>query len=436
MTKQKQLKRLVRQRMEKTGERYAAARRHVVGAIAPPERSAGPERFHRPGSVPATTALRVLWAASGVEEALGTPLDEPLALVVAGGVGAGMFAFHYEEACVSTFFVAGRHLWQDDLGYLVRACERAGLAPRVAETGGAAKARRELDQALAAGRPAVAWVDHAHLPHRAAPASWSGGGYHVVPVYRADEESVCYGDLTDAPIECSREAFETARARIAKQKNRVLTLEPAGRVPAPPKLVRGGLAACVEGLTKARMKNFTLRSFHDWADALSGSTAKSGWQRVFPRGRALWQALTSVHDFVEHYGTGGGLVRPLFAEGLGRVAEILGDDPWRALAERYAALGRGWSDLADAALPDDVPLLRRAKELAAERSELVAAGEPAGPERIRAIWTELARLGDEAAADFPLDEARCEALRADLQARLRVLCDGEEAALAALRAAL
>jgi hypothetical protein len=39
----------------------------------------------------------------------------------------GVFAFHYEKENFSTFFVAGRHLWQDDVAYTKAACERVGL---------------------------------------------------------------------------------------------------------------------------------------------------------------------------------------------------------------------------------------------------------------------------------------------------------------------
>src|SRR5438128_85164 len=65
MTVHKHLNRLVRARMAKTGERYAAARRHVLrDAPQPPADPAS--RWHFPGCVPATTALRVLLAHAGV----------------------------------------------------------------------------------------------------------------------------------------------------------------------------------------------------------------------------------------------------------------------------------------------------------------------------------------------------------------------------------
>lgn len=118
MTRQKHLKDRIRARMQKTGERYTVARRHVLAKVSPPQIS-GPERFHLPGNVPATTALRVLLFAAKVRPSIGPEaLSEAMLFGIAGGVGAGVFSFHYEKEDFSSFFIAGRHLWQDDYSYL------------------------------------------------------------------------------------------------------------------------------------------------------------------------------------------------------------------------------------------------------------------------------------------------------------------------------
>ena len=43
---------------------------------------------------------------------------------------------------------------------------------------------------------------------------------------------------------------------------------------------------------------------------------------MFPRGHLLWQGLTSIHDYVEHRQTGGGLSRPMFAEFLKEASQL------------------------------------------------------------------------------------------------------------------
>src|SRR5688572_26036822 len=188
MTTHKHLKQLVRARMTKTGESYATARRHIVRQ--PLQVSTDPAtQWHYPGNVSATTSLRILLAHAGVRAPHDrAPFSEALLFGVAGGIGIGVFSFFYEKEGFASFYIAGRHLWQDDEQYFRLACARFGITPSVWETGGSKEADRQLAEALAQG-PCIAWVDAAQLPHRAMPESWSGGAYHVITVYaiRGDE---------------------------------------------------------------------------------------------------------------------------------------------------------------------------------------------------------------------------------------------------------
>lgn len=63
MTKQKHFKQLVRARMQKTGESYSAARRHVIQKATPQYA----DYVHLPGNNPGTNALRVLLANHGAD---------------------------------------------------------------------------------------------------------------------------------------------------------------------------------------------------------------------------------------------------------------------------------------------------------------------------------------------------------------------------------
>ena len=96
MTKQKTFKRRVRERMEKTGESYASARAALIGAE--------PAGVHRE-----TSALRFALADAGVE------ISEPLALIVAGGAGAGCMSFRYEAEDFTHFHLTGWNPFQSDI---------------------------------------------------------------------------------------------------------------------------------------------------------------------------------------------------------------------------------------------------------------------------------------------------------------------------------
>lgn len=180
MTQRKHLKARVRARMTEPGERYAAARAHTVRSArlpsAPaPAAAVPPQPTHR-GTNPAANALRHIVADTGLD------VGEPLALMIGGGAGIGIFQFHYAKEGFSSLFLAGRHAWDDDLRFVADALRRLELAPVVAETASARTADRHLRDALDGGRPVIAWVDAAELGTRGYPSEYLGGAYHVVVV--------------------------------------------------------------------------------------------------------------------------------------------------------------------------------------------------------------------------------------------------------------
>lgn len=424
MTSHKHLKQLVRARMSRTGERYAAARRQVLAQAVTPR--TGPAAAHLPGNVPATTALRILLAHAGLAGPDGKPLSEELTFVLAGGIGAGAFAFLYEKEDFASLFLGGRHLWQDDQAYLVAAGKRLGLTAVVREAGAAKAAERQLREALETAGPVVAWVDAAHLPHRALPAYLSGGAYHLVTVYAIEGDHALIGDLSDEPVTIPLVDLATARGRIKKQKHRLLWFGSTrpGRVDA--QAVDPALEACAKGLTHQRMRNFQLAGFADLAQRMVSPRGRESWEVMFARGGRLWTALTSLYNYVEHYGTGGGLCRSIFAAGLAEAASLFREPRLSALATRYDRLGRSWSGLAEAALPDSVPACREARELLALKAELTHSG--AAVEDVRKCWEELHRLGQDAKRQFPISPSGVTELRAELSRRLTEIHEEEVAA--------
>src|SRR5262249_45912307 len=151
-----------------------------------------------------------------------------------------------------------------------------------------------------------------------------------------------------------------------------------------------GLKECRKALTqkpKGLPGFFTLDALRVWAERLHGSDDKQSWDRVFPPGPNLWRGLTGIYSYIEHYGTGGGRCRPLSADFLTEAGEAVKDRKLRDLAQRYTELGQAWSALAEAALPDDVPLFAEAKKLHARKAELTAAGNAV--DELHATWAKL-----------------------------------------------
>jgi hypothetical protein len=420
MTERKHSKRLVRARMEKTGEAYATARRNVIRQDdATPHFT---QRLHHfPGNTPGPTALRALLAGAGVRAPhTKLPFSEAMVFGIAGGIGAGVFAFHYAKENFSSFFIAGRNQWQDHKGWALGATKRLGLTAIVRESSGVKPGETQLRELLSAGRPVMIWL------------TFRGKQYHLATVHAIDDGAgvARLGDLGDELIPVPLADLAAARGYIKKDKNRALAIEPATSIPALRQLVHGGISTCVASLTTCKMKNFRLDAFKTWADRLDGSQAADSWARIFPPGRLMYQGLRSVTEYIEYYGTGGGLCRPLFAEFLGEAADELGDRTLKALSERYAELGRQWSALADAALPDPVPMFRKAKEALRDKAEVLAAeSDGAGLSLCEAA---MGRIEAEMQGGFPLSAAESAALRRELKGRVTALYEGEVAALDAL----
>ena len=434
MTERKHLKQLVRTRMGKTGESYTTARRQIIRQVAQPSDSSRTPH-HFPGSIPAAAALRALLSQAGIRNPrTGAPLSEAMVFGIAGGIGAGVFAFYYAKEDFSSFFIAGRHLWQDDLGWTREALSRFGLTPVVKESAGVKPGERQLRELLEGGRPVMAWLDAAGLPHRAMPAKFGGGAYHVVAIHGVEDAAATAlaGDLADDPVPVPLANLAQARGRIKKFKNRILAVDRAPASPDLAPLVRSGIGACIDALTTCKMKNFRLDAFAKWAEQLEGSKAPDSWQKMFPPGHRLYQGLSSVTEYIEYYGTGGGLSRPMFAEFLEEAGTALSDPALTAAAAKYAELGRGWTALADAALPDHVPELAETRALLARRSEHRAEGAN-GTAEVAACWKALDEQAARLKRKFPLDAAASTALRRDLKERVLALHAGEVEALDTLR---
>jgi hypothetical protein len=429
VTSHKHLKQLIRARMEKTGERYAAARRHIIA-----QQSFSPGGISTSGNVPASTALRILLTQAGcVAPHTKAPPTEALVFGVGGGVGAGVFAFHYAKEDISTFYVAGRHQWQDDVAWFDGACRRFGVEPHLHETSSVKAADKALRQAIEGGRPVIAWVDMGSLPYYGLPAWMSGSGYHVVTVLGIDDRNgtVRIGDMGDQPVEVPQQIFSAARARIKKQQNRLLWIEGAPARFDLRKAVNEALEACSDKLTKQRMRNFTLSAFEDWAERLAATKGKESWAVMFAPGHRLFSGVRWAYEFIETYGTGGGLCRPQFAEFLSEVAVALDDSRLKRAAEAYRELGEEWSALADALLDNEIPLLAEAKRAIIERGEAREAGAPV--EEMRAQWARLDALGKRARQELMLDESRAAEWRKVMAEKVRHLHAREGEALAMIR---
>jgi hypothetical protein len=383
MPTDKDFKRLVRARMDKTGEAYTTARAH----LRPDPGPVGPLR----GRHPDTAALTRLLAALGVTDpASGRPLGEAVALGVSGGIGFAYFVFEYDQ--LTTLYLGGRiNSYVQKQDATEAALARLGIPYQTRRTKGAATAERQLRAALDQGPPVIATVDAARLGSRSVPDWLCGMLPKDVLVEPGDGGDPRVWDLAPAPVPVTWAELAEARAAIASARHRLVVAEPPPRPVDLAGAAAAGIATTWRGMLEPPMRNFGVPGLAKWAELLTAPRDPKGWPRLLEPPDLQVQLLTWLVDWVET-GTGGGFFRTMYAEFLEEAAGPLGQPELAGVAGDY-------------------------RELAA-------------------AWSALAGLAGDAAGSAPLDPAALAELLAGLRERVLELGQAEAAATAALRAAV
>jgi Butirosin biosynthesis protein H, N-terminal/Domain of unknown function (DUF4872) len=421
MTSHKHLKARIRARMARTGERYTTARRHIVGDVPAPRVDHG---YALRGGVHPDTAA-IAHVVPGVSEAM--------ALGIGGGLGAGYILWEFEAHAAPILVLGFRREWQYPSRWAMRTLERLGVPARLHETSGPGAAAAHLDDALAGGTPALAWVDRQLAGWWQLPAQHAGRDGYPVVAYAAEGDRVLVDDRNLAPLSISRDALAAARGRIPSFKHRLIVPEPAD---APDEATlraaaAGGLRDQVEHLSQ-RSDSFSLPAWRKWARLLTDTRNAKSWPNVFARRPGLVEALLATYEGIEPLGTFGGHLRGLYADFLAEAAELLEAPSLRDRAEEWRAIAAHWHALADAALPLDVPAFAALRDgLASVYEPIVAEGDAGRAEAAQAaeqLWALRERLDDP-----PLEPAAVDALLADLAGRLGEIFAAETEAVTALR---
>ena len=452
MTTQKSFKHVVRARMAKTGERYAAARRALLANDAPaPTASAstdvdvdaavavvaaGGYRL-RGGLSPTSATVANVLADRGVLSSLtGEPLSEAMVFGVGGGLGAGyiLWEFSAHSGAILTLGFSNRWQYPSIPGSFGTTLERLGIEAELHETGGTKGAAETLDRMLDAGEPAIVFVDEQTIGTWCQPEERSGvSGYPLVVCGRTEEGAYLVDDRGRAPFVVAPETMAAARARIGSFRHRLIRLRPAaGPLPADGlrDAIRAGLRDQVEHLS-SRSDSFSLPAWRKWSRLMTDQRNVKAWPRVFADGTGLFSALVSIVEDVDgDVGAYGGHLRELYAEFLDEAAAELDAPLLGAAADRWRTAADLWEDLADAAVPPDLDGALEAVAAAETLHAAVMAGEPGRSTAASAasmLWATRARYADA----FPLPPERIDELFADLGGRIAGIHEAEVAALAA-----
>jgi hypothetical protein len=383
-----------------------------------------------------TAGITNALAALGLKDPrTGQPFTEAMLLGIGGGLGAGYILWEFKEHNAKVMILAFRNKWQYPQKYMQALCDRINIRAEFLEAGGRKAATANLENALAQGIPALAWLDPAHQPYLMLPASLQGYGMHFAMVYGLESGIAYLDDLAGKPFTMPAELLADSRGRIGSFKNRLLLLhvDPSATIDLKA-AVLAGIEDCVEHLSN-KSDSFSLPTFRKLGKMMVDGKNDKGWLKAFADRKGLYRTLKSFYESIALFSSDGGGLRNLYADFLDNAADITGNLSFSSVAGQYRALWSQWGELASAALPESSPTLKRTRELMRQRYELLMAGGDEALDVVRPLVAELDALQAEARVTFPLDWDATKALFEDLSARLLAIYDAEVAALEALRSA-
>jgi hypothetical protein len=415
--------------MDRTGESYMVARRHVLNARPSSEYEL------RGGNEPETSACANAFANRGITDPVtGQPISEGLVLGVGGGLGAGyiLWEFNATKGTDRKVVTLGfRNQWQYPDRWYAKVCRRLGVAVQIHETTGVAKARQLLDQAIDDGIPAITFVSTADLPYWHLPTEQSGWWGYPITVYGKEGDRYLVDDRNVGRLTIGADDLAAARSRIPSYKNRVVVADPAASELDEEQLVAGVRAGVEEQLAHLSEKStsFSLPAFDKWARMLTDTKNAKSWSKVFADGDGLVDALVSVCEQVEDRGQFGGSLRGLYSEFLDHAGRLLHVDLSEPAGACMVAAER-WLEVA--AVCRSVPVVNEASRLSRMRRDAVEQGD-IGDEAARQAARQMAGVLD---SSDNIGPGEVTDLFSDLADAVQTAAGAERDALELLRAAV
>jgi len=370
----------------------------------------------------------------------GQAISEAMLMGISGGAAFGYFVFDYKDTDPYLSLLSRNTF--DPLDTLL---ERLAIPQDRVHTADAGKGERNLIDVLEGGRPAIVWADQFSLPYNALPADEQMWAMMPIVVYGYQDGKVNIADRAGRPLSATAADLATARARVKKDKFRVLALG-APDLNKLPGAIQKGIWQCITLYTEAPPKggrnNFGFAAYKNWAEMLTNTRNKLSWERLLAPGSRMFAALAGFGYQPGAFGWACTFPsnqvddRRLYADFLDQAALILGRPKLKRAGEQFRVSSEAWRELSEALLPDDVPLLKEAKELLLLRRDLFLKQGRRALDDITAANRELRQIRALAAHDFPMGDQEVTAMRERLAEQVMRISDIEREAIERLQAAM
>jgi hypothetical protein len=366
----------------------------------------------------------------------GQPYSEALLLGVSGGIVMGYFQFAYQGYDPHVAILTRNTF--DPLDTLL---QRLGVEQELLQTNLPQHGLRNLLSTLENGLPAITWVDIFSLPYFELPNDDDMYLMYPVIVYGYDEaqDKVWIADRAQVPLEATTAQLAAARARVKKDRFRVLTLgnpDPAKLASAVHKGIWDTIQLYSERPPKGSAKNFGFAAYWHWCETLEKPGLRNSWANVFPPPRAMIAGLTSAFFATIQNGEGDGVERDAYADFLDEASLILAKPALRESAAGFRQAAAAWKELGLALLPDEIPPFGAMRKWMLRRRALFLTRGGQSRAEIAQINQEIRQLKAGAAADFPLSAGELADFMANLRDRIMRVHDVEQGAVRLLQAAM
>jgi len=367
----------------------------------------------------------------------GQAFSEALLMGISGGAVMGYFYFAYKG-----YDPQARLLTRNTFDPWDTLLSRLGVVQNVQRTAIPERGVRNLVEALQEGHAPIVWADIFMLPYNALPLD--DGMWAMLPhvIFGYDEAAnlAHVADRASVSITLPADVLHTARARVKKDKFRIVTLDP----PIANKLVSAvqlgiwdSIKLFTEPPPKGSKNNFGLKAYEWWAQQLTNPRARMSWEKQFPAGRKMLAGLASTYDDIMHFGKHHDPAdRRNFAEFLDEAATILGRTALAEVGLQFHEAADAWFALSLALLPDDIEPFAEYRALT-DRSfqQFFDLGAGATEERL-AIASQLENILAAMESDFPLNAPAVQSMRENIAGHVMEIHDIEAAAVTALKSAM
>ncbi|MCQ3937120.1 MAG: hypothetical protein DPW18_08750 [Chloroflexi bacterium] len=391
-------------------------------------------RHYETGSVHNALALQGVTAPHTKQ-----PYSEALLLGVRGGIAFGYFTFEYKGHLPQAVF-----LTRNTFDPLQTLLERLGVEQRVYQTTSAKAAEKNLRDALAVG-PVLVWADEYSLPY----TQKNGAVYwNMIPVvvFGVEEGEALIADRSAQPFRVPMEALTKARARVKDDRFRIVSLAS----PLTSKLVpaiQKGIWQCISLFTdkppKGARRNFGFAAYEHLAEMLVNKRNKQSWERLFPAGPNLYNAVIGLVDapfappglfsWIQCFGLGDGAERAAYADFLDEAAVLLEKKSLKDAAQQFRVSRQKWTAFADALLPSNVSGFDEVKTLLNRKHQLFVEMGEDGLDEITKVNSRLKKIEGEMMKKFPLSPEQAASLRAEWREHVLGIAETEKRALELLQ---